>query len=185
LQFLLILSVVLVKFELVIDGNSGEKTKIYSPIILDWGEDKSLYERFVEENMDEFKNEVDNLDTRLNTIGNECGLFEEYFDSKAGKYGQNLCKLKDRPKAKLRLYFIFYSYRAIILGGGGVKPKETRTHQEVQKLNDENSLLGLISETLQLAEKAGDFQIDENGDMISTTNFIYDTEKYANSKKKK
>jgi len=172
-------------FELVIDANSGEKTRIYSPIILDLGDDITLYERFVSENRVKYKKEIDNIDSRLYAIGNDCGLFEEFFESKAGKFGQNLCKLKDRPKAKLRLYFIFYSYRAIIVGGGGFKPKEVRTHQEVKKLDEENSLLGQISETLLLAEEAGHFKIDEDGNMISTTNYIYDTEAYAKSKKKK
>lgn len=179
------LSVFLVKFELVIERASGEKTKIYSPIILDWGEDITLYERFVQENKVKYKKEIHNIDDRLNLIGKEVGLEEEFFETKAGKFGQNLCKLKDRPGQKLRLYFIFYGYSAIILGGGGFKPKDKRTHQEVAKLDEENTLIGEISDTLQLAEKAGHFGIDENGYMWSTTDFIYDTNDYARPKKKK
>lgn len=156
---------------------SGEKTKIYSPEIL--GEIKTLYEKFIEENSVVHEKEVLNLDTRLEMIGYETGLFEESFDMGAGQFSENLCTLKDRPKRKLRLFFIEYMLRkAIILGGGGEKPSTARATQDVPKLIQENRLLGLISRTIQKAEKYGDFEINEAG-LLEPLDFIFDTEKYG------
>lgn len=165
------------KFTLYEESASGEKTKIYSPIIE--GEELTLYEKFVDENVGRHKKEVENIDDRLLAIGNDCGLFGEFFDTKAGKFGENLCTLKDRPRSKLRLYFIEYGNSAIILGSGGEKPKSVKATQDVKKLDDENRLIGLVSRTLQKAEKRGHFSVNDDGSINSTTNFTYDTEDYG------
>jgi hypothetical protein len=167
------------RFELFIqDDVSGEQTKIYSVIIEN--ENETLYERFVHENRQQFRKEVENLHVRLQAIGNKYGLMEEYFELGGGaKRSHRICKLKDRPKSLLRLYFIEFGNMAIILGGGGHKPKDKRRHQDVPKLEKENNLLGMISETLQKAMRKGHLTIDEeNGTMTSTTDFIYDTNDY-------
>jgi hypothetical protein len=164
-----------VKFRLIEMDISGDKTKIYSPELI--GETKTLYERFVEENVDNHEKEVLNLDTRLEIIGHETGLFEESFDSKAGKFGENLCTLKDKPKRKLRLFFIEYLLKnAMIVGGGGEKPASARATQDIPKLDSENRLLGEISLTIQAAEKAGVFEINDDG-TIYPSDFIFDTGK--------
>ncbi len=173
------------KFELCIESASGDKTKIYSPVLLEDGVDETLYERFIRENKDAFKREVDNLDNRLNIMGKETGLLAEFFEPGGRRKVWNIFKFKDKPKTKLRLYFILLESNAIILGGGGFKPKGTRTHQEVPKLDNENELLGLIAETLQSAKKAGHFGVNDDGSIFTTTNYIYNTDNYANSKKKK
>ncbi|MGC4034896.1 MAG: hypothetical protein QM764_02970 [Chitinophagaceae bacterium] len=155
---------------------SGDKTKIYS-VIVDNDTD-TLYENFVAQNMNSYRAEVNNIDDRLFSIGNEVGLFSEFFDTGAGEFGENLCTLKDRPRSKLRLYFIEYGNAAIILGGGGVKPKSARTTQQVPLLYAENRKIGAISRILQKAEKVGHFKINEDGTIMSTTNYIYHSEHY-------
>ena len=155
---------------------SGDKTKIYS-VIVDNDTD-TLYEKFVSENITTHRKEVNNIDDRLMNIGNECGLMEEFFDTKAGKFGENLCTFKDRPGSKLRLFFIEYGNVAIILGSGGVKSKTSKTTQDEPQLIKENRLLGKISITLQEAEKVGHFKINEDGSIMSTTNYAYNTEDY-------
>lgn len=164
-------------FELYeMEGLSGEKIKIFSPLIE--GETDTLYEKFVRENQLDYKKEVENLDTRLEIVGKEVGLYDEFFKTGAGKFGQNICSFRDRPGSKLRLFFIEYGNILIILGGGGVKPKSVRTTQGVPKLQTEVNLLGLIADTLRKAEKKGHFGIDEDGCIFSTTNYAYNTDNY-------
>jgi hypothetical protein len=164
-----------VKFQLFeLDEYSGEKAKIFSPQIET--DTITLYEKFISENEVEFEDELVNLDQRLKVVGNDTGLFEESFDTKAGKFGENLCTFKDKPRRKLRLFFIEFGLATIILGGGGHKPPTAKATQDVEKLHTENRLLGLISITLQRAAGHGYFTVDENGMIHSTTNFIYDTE---------
>ena len=142
------------------------------------GEDSTLYEQFITENEQKFKKEVVNIDERLYTIGHECGLFEEYFYTKAGKLGENLCTFKDKPNAKLRLFFIEFGLNTIILGDGGHKPPSVRATQDKPELYKKNRQIGEISIVLQKAQKAGDFDINPDGTIWSTTNFIYNSEDY-------
>ena len=167
------ISVIFTLFEL---NHSGEKTKIYSPLIE--GEDSTLYEQFISENEIKFKIEIVNIDQRLYTIGNDCGLFEEYFDTKAGKPAENLCTFKDRPKKKLRMFFIEYGTKAMILGGGGHKATKFRSTQDNPELYEKNRKIGEISIILQKAERAGHFSVNSDGTLNSTTNFTYNSEDY-------
>jgi len=166
-----------VKFEIFELSLSGDKARIYSVMVEN--ETDTLYEKFVLENIVGHKKEVSNIDDRLYLVGHETGLFAEFFDTKAGQYGENLCTFKDRPGSKLRLFFIEYGFAAIILGSGGVKPKTSRSTQDVPGLFRENRLLGQISITLQKAEKAGHFKVNRNGSIMSTTNYIYNTADYG------
>lgn len=138
----------------------------------------TLYEHFLDENRNLFRKEIANINKRLEVVGNDTGLMEEFFKVGAGKFGQNLCTFRDRPRSILRLFFIEYGNHAIVLGGGGVKPKTAKTTQDVPKLESEKNLLGQIADTLKKAERAGHFGVQEGG-FFSTTNFIYDTNDYA------
>ncbi|MBL7696130.1 MAG: hypothetical protein JNK91_14870 [Ferruginibacter sp.] len=156
--------------------HSGERAKIYSPLIE--GEDSTLYDQFVEENRNKFRKEVANIDERLYTIGHKCGLLDDFFDTKSGKFGENLCTFKDRPGRKLRLYFTEFDLVAIILGGGGEKPSNVRATQDKADINFRNRQIGEISLILQKALKAGHFTVYDDGSLDSTTNFTYDSEDY-------
>jgi len=166
-----------VQFEIIeLPALSGNKTKIYSVYIEN--EQLTLYEQFIQANQHNFEKEVVNIDERLEMVGNDYGLIQEYFDTGSGRFGQNLCTFKDRPGSHLRLYFIEFGFKTIILGSGGEKPKDKRTSQEVPILDRERNLIGLVSETLQKAERAGEFGINEDGSIWSTTNFKYDKNDY-------
>ncbi len=145
----------------------------------------TLYERFVKNNSNSYLKEVQNLDDRIRNIASECGLFEEYFKTGAGEMGENLCHFADRPKAKLRLYFIEFGFSAIVLGGGGMKAKNTRATQDDKNLISENRLLGEISICLQNAIKKGHLEIHEDGTMSSSINFEFNSEDYVRPKKNK
>ena len=160
---------------------SGIKAKLYSPML--HGDDVTLYERFILENKTLHLNEVSNIDERLEIVCKETGLFQESFDTKSGKFGENLCTLKDKPNRKLRLYFIEFGLSTIVLGGGGFKPPSARSRQEVKKLDDENTLIGLISTTLQRAIVFKHLGVGSDGAFWSTTNYIYDTDNYGTTLK--
>jgi hypothetical protein len=168
------------KFRLVeMEELSGNETRIYS-VEVD-GAPLTLFEQFIIDNDNSYTREIDDLYTRLETIGKDCGLFEEFFESAKGKFLENICAFKDRPKSWLRLYFIEYGNRhpppdengvpAIILGGGGPKPKNAKTSQEVPLLDDQLQLLGKISNILQKAAKKGQFKIEDDGSITGKVDF--------------
>jgi hypothetical protein len=150
-----------VKFQLYEIELSGKKTKIYSPMME--GDSVTLFEKFLEENNISYPSEVTNLYDRLEIIGHETGLWEEAFDTNSGKFGTNICTLKDLPGRFVRLFFIEFGMTCIVLGGGGEKPKHVIKRQEVPKLNEEVEILEKISICLQKALKNGKIEIDDEG----------------------
>ncbi len=76
------------------------------------------------------------------------GVREQYFERPEGKWGQDVWDLRDKPKKRLRLYCMRLSNVAIILGGGGAKPKGVAAFQEIPKLEYENSLIRMVSDAL-------------------------------------
>lgn len=122
---------------------SGYEASLYSIYLED--EQKTLFDRFLEENNNSFKSELKDILIRLNTIGHNTGARERFFKLREGKPGDGVCALFDLPHSKLRLYCIRYGSLIVVLGGGGFKPKSMRALQEDEKLNDENALMRKIS----------------------------------------
>ncbi len=144
------------KCELIkIDELSGNKASIYSVIIDE--DDVSLFEEFIDENIDSHLSEINNITQRLKTIGTKTGAREQFFKINEGIPGDGVCALYDDPKKKLRLYCIRYGTMIIVLGGGGPKPKDIRALQENEKLTEENYLLRAISQ--KITEKITDKDI--------------------------
>ena len=52
------------------------------------------------------------------------------------------------PNSKLRVYCIRYGSQIIIIGGGGIKTKQTRALQDSPKLTKENYLMREISRAI-------------------------------------
>ncbi|QYH39444.1 hypothetical protein GYM62_11865 [Algoriphagus sp. NBT04N3] len=158
------------QFELVkIEELSGKKASIYS-ILLD-GEDESLFERFLSENSNTFKNEIFDILSRLRTIANKTGAREGFFKLNEGKPGDGICALYDQPGSNLRLYCIRFGHELIILGGGGPKSKSIRAFQEDEKLEDENYRLRGIAQQIMKALREKDIRfsrdfLDFEGDLI-------------------
>jgi len=125
---------------------SGSKTSIYSVYIE--GEKKTLYDKFLEDNILNFKDELKDISGRLLTIGKVTGARENFFKINEGAPGDGVCALYDDPDTNLRLYCIRYGMSLLILGGGGYKPKTIRALQEDAKLEDENNIIKVLSKEI-------------------------------------
>jgi len=158
-----LLPILLMNYEIVELVNfSGHKTTIYSVILGD--DELTLYDYFIEENIEEYKKEIKSIVNRLAIIGNETGAREQFFKLNEGKPGDSVCALYDEPSNYLRLYCIRYGLCVIILGGGG--PKFTRTWQEDPKLTLEASTLIEISNDIAQRIKDGEIKWSHNGTQL-------------------
>lgn len=145
------------KYKIVeLDGFTGNEATIYSVILNN--EDKTLFDKFVEENSNSFKDEIIFILNRLETISTKTGAREIYFKFKEGKPGDGVVALYDELESNLRLYCIRYGTQIIILGGGGYKPKDISALQEDEKLKEENYLLKKISK--EITERIKDKRIE-------------------------
>lgn len=97
----------------------------------------TLYDVFINENIADFREEVRDINNRLKLIGTKHGARHSYFKHFEGRYGDGVCALYDLPEKNLRLYCIRYGSDVIILGGGGLKTKETMAWQDDPKLTEE------------------------------------------------
>lgn len=148
-------------FELIkIDQLSGRKASIYT--ILVEGETFTLFEKFLKENQNLFKSEINDILQRLSTIANKTGARESFFKTKEGNPGDGICALYDQPGSKLRLYCIRYGQELVILGGGGPKPKTIRALQEDANLTYQNYLLRKISKKIMEALKQKDLRFSKD-----------------------
>lgn len=90
-------------FELVkLNELSGDYCAVYS--IRFNGDDDSLFEQFLSEYYDTFRNEVLDIYTRLKAIGKCVGLREWFYKANEGKPGDGVCALYDKPYSHLRVY---------------------------------------------------------------------------------
>ncbi len=114
---------------------SGRQCTVYSIIPERGG--LTLYDVFINENIADFREEVRDINNRLKLIGTKHGARHSYFKHFEGRYGDGVCALYDLPEKNLRLYCIRYGSDVIILGGGGLKTKETMAWQDDTKLTEE------------------------------------------------
>jgi hypothetical protein len=146
-----------VKFKLVkIEQLSGNKATIYSAIV--GNEEKTLFDKFIAENIDDFKDELLKIKRTIATIAHDLGAREQFFDKPEGKAGQSVFALYDKPDSNLRLYCFRFDRHILILGGGGFKPKNISAFQEDVKLTAENKIVRYISDTLTQAIKDRDIK---------------------------
>lgn len=165
-------------FELVEQSDiSGSKTRIYSILIHDESspshELSTLYEQFIFQHVNEYEEDVWDIEGRLYAIGNLTGLRDNFYKPYEGIPGDGICVLFDKPNKNLRLYFIGYGKVAIVLGGGGPKSKDLRAFQESDELTNANYLLRKIAAVLNEAIKNGRLKLTENG-FISKDGFVFD-----------
>lgn len=156
-----------------IEELSGEKLKVYSIITEDDEEDDyTLFDRFIEANSVKFKQEVEDITNRIEVIARYTGLRDDYIKAGEGNLGDGIYALYDKPDSNLRLYFIRYGNVAIVLGGGGQKPKSIRRLQENPQLKDANYFLRKVSAVLADAVREGSLSISDEG-LESNTDFNY------------
>lgn len=149
---------------------TGEKIRVYSLLI---GENAlTIYDRFLEENHDQFEEEVVDITNRIEVIAKHTGLRDDFIKPGEGNIGDGIHAFYDKPDSNLRLYFIRFGNVAIVLGVGGHKPKAIRRLQDDPKLKDENYFLRKVSAILTDAVREGSLSISEEG-LESTTDFIY------------
>lgn len=134
--------------------------RVYSVAVDD--AEGTLYDRFLEENEQEYKDELVEIMTKLNTMSGKTGFTDTFFKLNEGKPGDGICAITDW-KGKLRLYCIRFGKILLVLGGGG--PKTTRTYQEDPKLLSENLLLRNVSDAMAEAIKEKDIKIEEDGSL--------------------
>lgn len=120
---------------------SGNKPSIY--VICFEELNQTSFEIFTNENKIAFKSELNDITSRLITIGKTVGAREQFFKPGEGIPGDGVCALYDAPGKKLRLYCIRYGSLLLIIGGGG--PKQVKKLQQDKKLKDENFFLRKLS----------------------------------------
>lgn len=161
-------------FKLVkIEQLSGRKATIYSAIV--GNDNKTLFDKFIAENIVDFKDELLKIRRTITTIAHDTGAREQFFDKPEGKAGQSVFALYDRPDSKLRLYCFRFDRHILILGGGGFKPKNISAFQEDPKLTYENKIVRYISDRISQAIKDKDIkQSSDDMDLLGNLEFIDD-----------
>lgn len=160
------------KFKLIkIEQLSGRQATIYSAIV--GNEGKTLFDKFIAENIGDFKDELLKIRRTILTIAHDTGAREQFFDKPEGKAGQSVFAFYDRPDSKLRLYCFRFDRHILILGGGGFKPKTISAFQEDPKLTYENKIVRYISDTLTQAIKDKDIrQSNDDMELLGNLEFI-------------
>lgn len=150
------------KYKLVkLTDLSGNEASVYSIYLEEEG--RTLYDRFLIENLNSFKSEIIDINQRLKTIGNDVGARHNFFKHHEGVPGDGVCALYDNPDKILRLYCIRYGSVCVVLGGGGEKPQTIRRLQESSKLSEENNLMKKISKDIQQKMKEGEIRFSNDG----------------------
>ena len=147
------------KYELVkLRHLSGNKASIYAI----WFEEmnQTSFEIFTNENKNAFKSEINDITSRLITIGKAVGAREQFFRLAEGIPGDGVCALYDAPGKKLRLYCIRYGSLLVIIGGGG--PKKVKELQQDKKLKDENYFLRKLSAEITERIRSNEIWFSEN-----------------------
>ncbi|MCT4581080.1 MAG: hypothetical protein N4A35_06645 [Flavobacteriales bacterium] len=135
---------------------SGDEASIYLVNTINKNEEEiCLFTNFIEQNIDNFKFEIEDILIRLKTIGTVTGAREQFFKTKEGFPGDFVCALYDNPNSNLRLYCIRYGKNLIVVGGGGPKPKSIRALQESEILTKENYLLRELSNKIEEYRRDG------------------------------
>jgi len=158
---------------------SGSEAKVYS--IIPEGEEETLFEKFVEENNADFKDEIKDILKRLKQIGHTTGARESFFKHEGDrefvkKYGKYVWALYDDDERKLRLYCIRFANVAIILGGGGYKDKSVIKWQDDEKLSEEVKKVMNYATSILMQIDSGDLYWSNNGSELDGNFKNYDNE---------
>ena len=156
-----------------LDELTGNKLAIYS--VLTGQEDLTLFDKFIDENSQYHTEELMDIISRMETMAHHTGLRDDFIKKGEAGIADGIEAIYDKPESKLRLYYIRFGNVAIVLGGGGPKPKNIRSLQEDPKLAAENYFLRKVSAVLREAVTQGTLRITDEG-FISNTGFIYEIE---------
>ncbi len=153
-----------------LDEFSGKKATIYSA--LPYGEELTLFDKFVEEYNTEFPDEILSIADLLEDMGCKYGIRENLIKINEGKPGDGVVAIYDNPDKNLRLYGIRYGLTILILGSGGVKSKEIMAWQEDEKLTKEAELVIKISKEIYQRIVDNEIRFSQDGlQLLGNLNF--------------
>ena len=158
---------------------SGSEAGIYSIIPEGW--DETLFEKFFDEHIDDYRNEIKDIFRRLIQIGKTTGAREGFFKHEGDhafvrKYGKYVWALYDDDERKIRLYCIKFASLAIILGGGGYKDKSVIKWQEDEKLSAEVRKIMAYAESILQQLDEGDLYWSDGGTELQGNLKYYDND---------
>ena len=136
----------------------------------------TLFERFITENKHDHLNEVEDIASRLRTIGRKTGARDNFFKDWEGQPGDGVCALFDNPDKYLRLYCIRFGKGILIVGGGGHKPKAMRAFQESAKRTKENTYMRYISQKVEMRIRSREITFAPDGTELFGDFRFYDNE---------
>ena len=140
---------------------SGSMATVYS--VLPDDTDHTLFDTFVEQHYENYKDEIQDIISSLEVIGDKTGARSKFFKLDEGKPGDGICAMFDEPDRNLRLYCIRWGNAAILIGGGGFKPKNIRAWQEDPILSKEVDKLMKIASNIQLRIKEKEITFTRDG----------------------
>lgn len=137
----------------------GDKCQIFS-IKFD-GEESNEFEKYLLKYETSHKKIINSIVTRLELMKKRNGCLDIFFNLEVSSIYNSLCRLKETKT--LRLYCIRFGNVALILGGGGIKPDDIRTYQEVPELNEEVDRLSYVYEKILDKIKEKEIKITNTG----------------------
>ncbi|MCB0514933.1 MAG: hypothetical protein R2798_02080 [Chitinophagales bacterium] len=169
-----------INYEIVeLEDFSGSEATVYS--IIPKGEDETLFDKFVSENITEHRKELKEILSRIKQIGETTGAREIFFKPEGDsafmrKYGKYIYALYDEEESNLRLYCIKFSSVAIILGGGGFKDKSVIKWQDDLRLSNEVKKVMAYAACILKQLDVGDLYWSKNGMELEGNLKNYDDE---------
>jgi len=152
--------------------NSDQKVAIFS--VLYEGETKNEFQKFIEKYGadDAYKDDLGIILARIQKVEMDCAA-DRHFRYE-GKMREHIRALPPNiESSKLRLYCLCYGECILILGGGGIKEKETRTWQDDPQLTK-------YVEELQKIDMAMSQNIRRNPSVIREYNQLMDIDLIIN-----
>lgn len=122
-----------------------------------------LLEDFFVKNVVNHRAEVIKIRNRLTAMAKEFGAEERYFKTKEGRPGDLVSALYDDRKSHLRLYCARFGTCLVVLGDGGLKPKNIKAYQEKVDLARAAEVMKQWSEQFYQKQKDSELKIVDGG----------------------
>ena len=144
-----------------IDRFSGDYASFYGVYFSDG---TSLFDSFIEENVEKHTVELMDICGRVRNMGSENKAGVHFFkEGESAGSEERLMAIYSPPKGRLRVFCLRISEKIVILGGGGEKPLGMRTWQESRKLTKENEMLENVILVIDAWIRNGQLMISDDG----------------------
>lgn len=149
------------KFDIInIEELSGPKAQIYS--IMYEGDDMTLMDHFFEDNEEEHQEDLEEMASKLQVMGNDTGCRAHLFKLYEGEPGDGVVALSHN---RMRLYCLRYDNTCIFIGSGGYKPPDIRAYQEDTLLNSKAEEMKKIAACINKAIIEKDLKVKDDGSL--------------------